>query len=212
MFEVNSLNRKDYANRGLRTLIEFRHVIGTELYEPGSTSVKNKDIIYKKYHNWIQLKLAYQNYFQHIGRLSLGFYFENILSSQTFFKNYSASILMAPSFEVIPESRTMFLPAFRAYNYTAAGLQAVFSLFKNVDYRMEVYVFQPYQELILQQDQTTQFGEIFANRLLMAGSALVYHSPLGPVSVNLNFYDKSDDKFSLIFNIGYILFNKRPLQ
>lgn len=212
MFEVNTLNRKDYASRGLRTLIEFRHAIGTELYEPGSTSVKNKDIVFKKYHNWIQLKLAYQNYFQHFGKLSLGFYFENILSTQTFFKNYSASMLMAPSFEIIPESRTMFLPAFRAHNYTAGGLQAVFSLYKNLDYRMEAYVFQPYQELLLQTDQTAQYGEIFSTRSLMAGTSLVYHSPLGPVSVNLNFYDKSDDKFSLIFNIGYILFNKRPLQ
>lgn len=212
MFEINTLNRKDYANRGLRTLIEFRHAIGNERYEPGSTSVKDPTVVYRKKHNWLQLKLAYQNYFQHIGKLSLGFYFENVLSSQTFFRNYSASMLMAPSFEIIPESRTLFLPAFRAHNYTAGGLQAIFNLLKNLDYRMEAYLFQPYQEILPQSDQTADYGEIFADRSLMAGSSLVYHSPLGPMAISLNYYDKSEDKFSLIFNFGYILFNKRPLQ
>lgn len=210
MFEINTLNRKEYANKGVKTLINARYIVGNETFEPGSTSNNNVD--YSKLHDWLQIKLAYQNYFQHIGKLSLGFYLETTLSSQSFFNNYTATMLMAPALEVIPESRTMFLPKFRAHNYMASGIQLVYSIFSKLDYRVEAYVFQPYQEILPKDYESVEYGEVLSSRSLMAGCALVFHSPFGPVSLSLNYYDKSKDKYSFIFNIGYIIFNKRPLQ
>jgi len=37
---------------------------------------------------------------------------------------------------------------------------------------------------------------------------LVYHSPLGPVSVSLNYYDKKERPYSFIFSFGYVIYNR----
>jgi NTE family protein len=44
----------------------------------------------------------------------------------------------------------------------------------------------------------------------MASGALVGHTPLGPISLSANYYDKKDEPWSFIFNFGYILFNRSP--
>ena len=67
------------------------------------------------------------------------------------------------------------------------------------------------QEILQQNDQSPEYGPIFAKRYFLNSSVLVYHSPFGPISLSLNYYDNSDKKFSLFFNIGYIIFNKRVL-
>lgn len=46
----------------------------------------------------------------------------------------------------------------------------------------------------------------------MASFALVFSSPIAPVSFSANFYDKQDNNWSFLFNVGYILFNKKALD
>jgi NTE family protein len=212
LFEINTLNKREYANKGTNTSIEFRHIWGTEKYLPGSTSLIDAANDFKQHHNWLQLKMTYQNYFQRIGKLSLGFYLESMFSTQQFFQNYTASILMAPEFDVIPETRTLFMPSYRAHNYIGSGIQSVFSILTNLDFRFEAYIFQPYQEIIKKNDQTASYGNIFEKRYFQNSSILVYHSPFGPISLSLNYYEGYEKKFSLFFNIGYIIFNKRVLD
>jgi hypothetical protein len=47
---------------------------------------------------------------------------------------------------------------------------------------------------------------------LIAMGALVYHTPLGPVSFSGNYYQKQEQPWSFLFHIGYILFNRRGLD
>ncbi len=211
LFESNTLNKREYANKGLNTIVEFRHIWGEEKYLPGSTSLIEGSQNYTRTHSWLQLKMSYQNYFQRLKKLTLGFYLESMLSTQKFFQNYTATMLVTPAFEVLPESRTLFQPTYRAHNYLASGFQAVFNIITNLDFRFETYIFQPYQEILQQNDQSPEYGPIFAKRYFLNSSVLVYHSPFGPISLSLNYYDNSDKKFSLFFNIGYIIFNKRVL-
>lgn len=211
-FEINTLNRKEYANSGLHLTLELRYNTGYERFEPGSTSTMPVITPYKKQRDYFQYRLTYQNYFKHISRFTLGWYFEMLLSNQPFFQNYTATLLMSPSFEVIPESKTLFLPAFKASTFSASGLQAIVSIYKSLDLRLEGYIYQPYREYLEMRDQTTKYGEAFEKRYFAGSMVLVWHGPFAPVSVSLNYYEKYDQPFSFMLNIGYLIFNKKAVN
>ncbi len=210
IFDLNSLNRKQFANAGVRLLLKLSYVAGREGMVPGSTAV-NKTLI-SKFHNWYRLQLIYDNFFESLGPIKFGFYGEGVLSSQPLFSNYISSMLYASAFQPIPESQTYFLPPFRAINYATGGIKLVVKLLKKFDYRLEGYLFQPYQ-VILQNpvDLTAYYGRKFNDRSYMASTSVVYHSLLGPISIGVSYYDKMPDRFILNFNFGYILFNRRAM-
>ena len=209
-FERNTLNKKQFSNAGSYFLLKARYVYGREINTPGSTSI-NRDL-YSDYHNWINIHFVYDNYFKSKGKMRLGFYTESTISNQDFFNNYTASILAAPAFMPIPESRTLFLENFRAHSFAAVGLRTVFNLYDNIDLRCEGFFFQPYKEIIKQADFTASYGEAFKKFYIIGSSSLVYHSPLGPLSVSLNYYEQKAESFNLLFSFGYILFNKKSVD
>ena len=90
LFERNTLNRKQYANQGTFLSIRLRYVNGNEFTIPGSTSVIREET--ESFHQWVQLKLVYDNYYKRRGRIKLGFYTENVFSNQPFFANYSHGV------------------------------------------------------------------------------------------------------------------------
>jgi NTE family protein len=209
-FDLNSLNRKQYPNAGVRLLLKLAYISGSETMFPGSTAI-NKKIISDE-HQWAKFQLIYDNYFESFGPVKLGFYGECVVSNQPLFSNYLSSLIYAPAFQPIPEAQTYFLPSFRANNYAAAGVKLVLRITKKVDYRIEGYLFQPYQEIIQNPvDFSAYYGKKFADRSYMASTALIYHSPLGPVGITLNYYDKMPERFTLNFSIGYIIFNEQAM-
>jgi NTE family protein len=209
-FEINSLNRKQYASAGIRLFFELAYVNGREDLLPGSTSL-NRTLV-TNFHDWYRLRIIYDNYFESLGPLKLGFYVEGVISNQPLFANYTSSLLYAPAFQPVPESQTYFLPAFRATNYAAGGLKMVIPVYKKIEYRLEGYIFQPYREILEDPDDgTPYFGPLFADRSYIAYTALVYNSPLGPIGIGVNYFDKFPETFIVNFNIGYVIFNRRPL-
>jgi NTE family protein len=205
-FELNSLNRKQYATSGAKLKLTGRYVIGTEINIPGSTNMDTVEFVSD--HQYFSFKLVYDNYFMSIRKVKLGFYSELYLSNQNLFHNYTSSILAAPAFQPIPESKTIFLPFYRAHNYWALGMKAIVPLMKNFNFRIEAYLMQPYRQI--SQDVLTNqavYGEEFANRSSIGSASLVFHSPVGPISISVNYYDRTRDSFSVFFNFGYILFN-----
>jgi NTE family protein len=211
-FEINTLNRKAYANSGLQLTVQLKYIIGHEKFEPGSTSVSTIINSYKKYKNYFQYRLTYQNYFKHISPLTFGWYMEMLLSNQPFFQNYTATLLMSPSFEVIPESKTLFIPTYKANTYAVAGLQTIVSFYKTLDLRLEAYLFNPYREFIEQSDQSTQLGEPFSRRYFAGSAVLVFNGFIAPIGISLNYFEKIDQPLSFTFNIGYLIFNKKALN
>ena len=210
-FELNSLNRKQFASSGILLNLSVNYINGRETNIPGTHTFERENFV--NYHDWFQLRLLYQNYFQRLGRMKLGIYFEGMLSNQGFFRNYTSSLLFAPAFQPVPESKALFLPAYRSYSYAAVGLQNVISLLKNVDLRLEAYYFQPYRQINAAPDGfTPEYGLPFNNRYLMASTALVYHSILGPLSVSLNYYERLEERVSFALNFGYILFNRKAIH
>ena len=213
LFDKNTIKDKRFAVKGSRFLCNLRYVIGKESNQPGSTSQTKLDI--NKDHSWVQSTISYEDYFKTFGKLTMGIYSELHLSTQDNFANYTSSMLNAPVFEPIPESKTFFNPRFIAYNYAAVGLKAIYVINKSFNFRLECYGFQPYKEILMNEDFTAKAGEPFKNHYFMGLAALVLKTPLGPLSLSLNYFDKIDFKdknVSFVLSFGYVIFNQRALE
>ena len=207
----NTLNRKLYANRGSRFKVALRYVTGEERTEFGST-IDNKKL-FKDSHNWFEAQLNYQYYFSHFGPFHLGLTVDALYSTKPFFENYNASIISAPAYEPIPESKTIFLEEYRTTEYLGTGLRTVMEIRKNLELRAEFYAFIPRVSILRDTGNKAKFSEPFYNQYFIGAGVFVWHSPLGPVSLNLNYYDsKTDSPWSFFLNFGYTIFNQKVYQ
>lgn len=210
LFEVSTLNRKEYASQGTFLSAKLQYCNLKEITVPGTTSIDRSTQI--DFHDWFQLKFTYENYFRRIGRMRFGFYGEMATSNMQFFANYISTALNSPGFTPIQELNTVFLPILHSHNYAAIGTRNVFALRNNIDIRIEGYAFQPYQELLQTADKKTTYGKPFESRYYIASTGLVFHSPLGPIALMVNYADMRTNSFSFLFHFGYFIFNQSALN
>lgn len=83
---------------------------------------------------------------------------------------------------------------------------------KNLDVRVEAYMMHHLQKYKRNDDQSTGYYPIRLDPHIIAMAAVVYHTPIGPVSISGNYYQKEERPWSVLFHIGYILFNRRALE
>jgi NTE family protein len=211
-YEINSLNRKQYANQGEYLNFKVRYVNGIETNIPGSTAANKDTVEYQKNHDWLSFKLTGERYFNRRGTLKIGVFGEGVYSTQTLFRNYTSSILTAPAFQPIPDSKTVFLENYRTHKYLAGGLKFVVNIRKNLELRFEGYIYQPYQVLVKTDILTTEYGKPFALQHYIGYGGVVWNTPIGPMALGVNYYDQVKDPFSILFHFGYVIFNKRALE
>ncbi len=211
-YEVNTLNRKQYATEGTKIQARIKYVNGEESYYPGSTSKNTVTLINTPSHNWFNFKLTIDKYVKPIKYFKIGLFAEGVYSTQDFFSNYTASVLSAPSFNPIPESQTLFIADYRAHQYLAGGLKAIATPYKNFDVRFEAYVYQPVYSILRKPDNTADYSTGFLYRHILGMGALIYHSPVGPLSIGVNYYDKNPNSFSFFFHFGYTIYNKKSID
>jgi NTE family protein len=211
-YQINTLNRKQYASEGLNLLIRAKIVDGNELYYPGSTSLDTLKVIRGPHHQWFNFKATIDKYIKPIKYFKIGVFAEGVYSSQDFFRNYSSTILSAPSFNPIPESQTLFIDDYRAHQYLAGGLKSILSPHSKVDIRFEGYLFQPVLSITKTANKTAEYSTPFLYRHFLGMGALVFHSPIGPLSIGINYYDKTDNNFSFFFHFGYTIYNKKSID
>lgn len=211
-YQINTLNRKQYASEGTSILFRAKYVNGMEHFYPGSTFKDRNGIIDGPDHDWVNFKLTIDKYVKPIKYFKIGVFAEGVYSTQDFFRNYTASILSAPSFNPIPESQTLFIDDYRAHQYMAGGLKAIATPYKNIDIRFEGYLYQPVLSIVKTNNNQATYSTPFLYRHFLGMGALIYHSPIGPLSIGLNYYDKNDNSFSFFFHFGYTIYNKKSID
>lgn len=208
-YERRTLNRKQYATTGEFLQVNFQLIRGVEYYFPGSTSLdvslENRD------HFYLRLNSHYSKYFEINDFLNIGIYGDLVLSNKAFFSNYTATMLNTPSFYPTPHSRTLFLENYRSNSFGAIGVIPVFKINRQMHLQMNTFIFQPYERLTRDETNRPLYDRRFKHRSFTGSAVLVYHTPIGPASLSLNYYEKSGQKFYFIFNFGYIMFNKTSL-
>lgn len=197
----STLNRIQYASSGSQIKVVGKGVSGTEYTIPGSTS-SNRDTLSNS-HAWLQMRVYYENYVVSQPRFSLGIKAEVLWSGQKDFQNATATSIMSPTPSFFPEFRTFYLPVYRGTSFFTVGISPVLHLTKNVDLRADVYGYQPFQATAVPS------SDIYRTYTLGSGT-LVYHSPIGPVSLSANYYEQKEKPWSVLFNLGFIISNTSP--
>ena len=107
------------------------------------------------------------------------------------------------------DSKTFFLPRYRAFSYVAAGVKNIFKFNKSLQLRLELYGFGPFsrpRELAMQQvDNNESLDKLYFTGM----AALVYNTLLGPVSFRGTYYEDNVSRFGLMLSFGYLIFNQK---
>ncbi len=207
-FSSNTLNRKQYASSGSAYSFSVQYFNVSEKYTPGTTSVSDG---VRMFHQWFRLRASAEQYFN-AGWFKPGYLAEVVFSNQPFFHNYSGTIINAPAFSPLQDSRSLILQNFRAFNFLAAGIRNVFTLRKRIDFRVEGYIFKPIEYLT---EGTSQDAKVVndLNALYFAATAgFVHHSPIGPISLSVNYYDDKENQLGVLLHVGFLLFNKHSVE
>ena len=220
-FEQYTFNRKQYPNKGRNFLLSMNFFAGRESFQSGGIGSKISSVIVtpttnlvvdSKYRQWFNVKLSDENYFLTKRRYSLGYLAEAVLSNQPLFSNYYSTLLAAPAFYPLQDSRSLFLQNFRATSYLAGGLKNVLSIQRHLDLRAEGYVFLPYEKFEKIGFQGVGHASPLTNWQYAATVGLVYHTPVGPISFSYNIYDDPIKRNGVLLHLGYLIYNKRSIE
>ncbi|MGM0579251.1 MAG: patatin-like phospholipase family protein [Bacteroidota bacterium] len=202
----SNLNERIFPTMGSKIGISVSHNFGTETYNPGSTSDLEQDVVE---HNWFQFKAEIEKYYP-LNYGDFGFSITTKASNLNPFSNYRGTLLNTPAYSPTFESLGLYLENFRAPLFMAGGLKYQIQLYKDFDFRMEGHAFKP---LIAWEDNDGLVDKsgLIPDYYFSGMAAVFYKSPIGPISISGHYYDDRTP-FLILFNIGYLMFNKKPLE
>ncbi|QKG57807.1 patatin-like phospholipase family protein [Hymenobacter sp. BRD128] len=213
-FARNSLNRKQYATAGRRAVLTVRAVTGTEVYDPGSTSLFRDLGERSQHHQWVQFRGAYERYLPlHKDKSAWGYFGELSISGQDEFFNYRSSLTMAPIFAPLPDSRTKFLDRYRSPSFAAVGLRYSQIVLGKIEWRSEVFAHVNFAELTDNKQMAERQSGV-SRPYLTASTGFIVTTPVGPLALHALYYDSAlpSSRFGLYAHLGYILFRSRSLE
>jgi len=203
--EYNTLNRKQYSNQGYRLYSSVQFVSGLEKHTPGTTSVLQGN--YSDHHNYFIFKFIYDKYFREGKIYKPGINFELQVNNLGSFRNYTSTTLYMPAYAPVYEMLTMYQPTYRPGGFTALGMRNIFTVTKNMDFRLEGFLMAPVYELSSDYNQQVVQSELFPSLHYILSGSFVYTTPIGPLSASVNYYDDGTP-VSFYINIGFIIFNR----
>lgn len=117
------------------------------------------------------------------------------------------TLMSLPAYAPVAHARTIFMPDLRARRFVAGGVMPTFDLLPNFFFRLGFHAMyrerMPHVAELLGRGDDDRFHCI-------AEASLVYHTPVGPVSLALTKYDLRNWKNTyLTFNFGYPIFAPR---
>ncbi len=205
----NTLNRKQYPDKGSSLMVSLDFFSGKERYTAGSTSLLNSANNIDR--NWYRFISKAEKYYGS-QRFKYGFLMEAVISNQPTFTNFRSTLINAPAFYPLQDSRSKFLANYRAFNYVAGGIRNVYRVLKWIDLRTELYVFKPFETIHSTEFQQPITRTNTTNLNFVGNINAVYHSLLGPVSLSFNYYHDEDPNFGILMHIGFILYNKKSME
>jgi len=209
-YDMNTLNYRQYPSSGSRFHVSLSFVTGKERYKPGSNDFLTRRE--SKNHNWVNIHLEYQKYWNISQKFKLGLQAEGNYSNREFFSNYYSTLLHGSYYNPLPHSKTLHLPNYIGNHYLAAGIKPVLEFNEKFQLRASAHAFLPYKKIIELPDKTADYDEPFGHYHTMLSGSLVYHTVFGPASLSVNYYEKRNKNFYFLFNFGFILFNEQGLK
>ncbi len=208
--ERNTLNYKQYPTEGIQQEMSIKYSRLNATHTPGSTSEEQADER-SRYHNNFLAKVYYQHFFEITDFLNLGIATDITISNRTDMGDRTSSLLFMPAFEPNPHSKTLLLSRYKAPSYAGISLNPILKFTRSLFFQLQGSYFQPHRMLEPSQDGLAHFSDPFPQGAFMGHVALVWQSPVGPISLSATYYEKDEVKWYPQFNIGYQIFTKKAL-
>ncbi len=205
--EKNTLDHYQYPSSGSFFNVTTRLMGSRERYYPGSTSFSMQP--QHQYLRWWEASLKWENFFGAYQRVRPAIVSELFFSNRPLLHNYSASRLISPQYSPFAFARTRYLDTFRANQFGAIGLKTNLMLGNNWFILAEMHAFQPFKDIVQAVNHSAMYERAKFDPAMMYHAALVFHTPMGPLSAGISYFDGKEDPTTFVINFGYILFNRR---
>ncbi|WP_418992957.1 patatin-like phospholipase family protein [Alistipes sp.] len=198
----NTLDKFLYPRRGSDVRLSAIFVTGRDKYRPYDAG----GFVSRTTRSWFGGRFTWDKYFDmpRCSWFSFGFNVDAVFTNHPAFTTGGATLMSLPAYAPIPHAQMIYMPDFRAERFVAGGVMPTFDLMPNFFFRTGFYtMFRERRSFIPEtvqgfQDERWHF---------IAEASLVYHTPIGPVSLALTKYDLRNWKnMYLTFNFGYAIF------
>ena len=195
----NTLDKFLYPRRGSELYLSAIYITGLDKYRPYDA----EDFLTSQRRRWFGGRITWNKFFDmpQCSWFSLGLNADAVLTNHPSFSTRIASLMSMPEYAPIQHARMVFMPDYRSNRFVAGGVMPTFDLMPDFFFRTGFYA------MFRQKRDFNPLGVPDERWHYIAEASLVYHSPIGPVSLSLTKYDLKDWKnMYLTFNFGYAIF------
>lgn len=191
----NTLDKALYPTRGSLLSLSGIGVWGRDKFDPGDVDLYRTNIE----RSWLGARFKWDQYWPLASWVTLGLNVDAVATNQPDFTNEQATHMARPCYQPLPHANMVYMADFHAKRYVAGGLIPTFRFTPSFLFRAGFYAMFRDQEC----SKSTWWHYI-------CEASLIYHTPLGPVSLSLTKYElDSWDNLYLTFNFGYAIFAPR---
>lgn len=201
--ERNTLDKFLYPRNGSDLRLSAIYVVGRDKYEPYDKS----HFISRIKREWVGARFTWDKYFDMpaCGWFSFGFNVDAVITNHPLFTTGDATLMSMPAYQPVPHAKMIYMPDFQARRFVAGGVMPTFDLMPNFFLRTGFYTM--YREKRAFLPEPLLHTGVDNRWHFIAEASLVYHTPIGPVSLALTKYDlRSWKNMYLTFNFGYPIF------
>jgi len=198
--ERNTLDKFLYPRRGSDIDLSVIYIYGRDKFQP----YDSRRFVRKAARQWVGGRFSWDVYFDipSCRWFSLGIDIDAVATDLPRFMTADATCMAMPAYAPVQHSKMIYMPDFRARRFVAGGAMPTFDLLPNCFFRTGFYAM-----LRERHDFRPPSGRADERWHYIAEASLVYHTPIGPVSLALTKYDLHDWKnMYLTFNFGYAIF------
>ena len=206
----NTLNQRMFPSGGAKQYLGLRYIMGRESHTPGTLSPPSTETD-RVHHKLWSLRLMHEAYYKIGKRLTVGVLGDLVLGYEVAFGDYISTTLAQPAFLPTPHSQTLMLDQYRANSYLGLGLMPIFNFSNSISLNLGAYCFLPYEQLLANGSGKISYADPLSQRSWIGAAALVWQSPIGPVSLSTNYYERAAQTLYTQINIGFLLFNPKAL-
>lgn len=209
--ERNTQNYALYPTLGKKEQLLFRYNYTVETFKSGTTSPSVESYDNKK-HNMYLGRVYTESYFKISKWLHMGYLADLTVSDKNNLGDYISTMLYMPAFKPVPHNNTLIMEHYRANSYLGVGISPVFLFTKTLFLHTNVSWFQPYKQIYRVGNGGYEYSDAFPRGAFIANAALVWQSPIGPISFATTYYEKGEYNWYPQFNIGFLIFKKKALD
>ena len=204
-WDRNDLNYLLYPTRGIRQSLSAIFIAGNELYQPGSRAPEGAMQRAGQPRHWFGAEFLREHYYPIAKWFSFGYLVQGVWTNHPSFTNEYATNITSPAFTPTQHSKFVYIKDFRSSSFLGVGTMPTFEFSSKFYLKNSVFFFLP-------EDNNSVKENIRKRIRFMFSSALVYQSPVGPVSLALSKYDATNKyNWFLTFNLGFTIFNQNGL-